>query len=118
MIKVTDDLREEFVGIIKEGRSISAEIGTKLEELLQDGLEHSLSREETSRLLTRTFKVLKELVVRRKDKAALESLNSKLEEIMDRVLTTRESITMKVEVPSNNNGDGTIVELTERNGIS
>ncbi|MDQ1638307.1 MAG: hypothetical protein QOF62_1646 [Pyrinomonadaceae bacterium] len=120
MIKLTDDLRKEFVEIIKEGRSISAEIGTKLEELLQDGLDHSLSREETSRLLTRTFNVLKELVVRRKDKAAIESLTSKLAEIMDRVLMSRDSITMKVESPSkiaDNNGAGATVELAERNGI-
>ncbi|HMH44346.1 MAG TPA: hypothetical protein VK557_12730 [Pyrinomonadaceae bacterium] len=116
MIKVTDDLRKEFVGIIQEGRSISAEIGTKLEELLQDGLKHSLSREETSRLLARTFNVLKELVVRRKDKAALESLTSKLEEIVDRVLTTRESITMNPNVDGSDGAAATI-ELTERNGI-
>jgi hypothetical protein len=120
MIKVTDDLRKEFVGIIQEGRSISAEIGTRLEELLQDGLKHPLSEKKTRRLLTRTFNVLKDLAVSRKDQAALESLTSKLEEIMGRVLTGRESITMKPELVSNGNGSdgaGVRIELAERNGI-
>jgi hypothetical protein len=120
MTNVTDDLRKEFVRIVQDGRRISAEIGAQLEELLHDGLKHSLSREEAGRLLTRTVNVLKELVVRRKDQAALESLTSKLEEFTDRILTSRESIIMRPESVSNvdgSNGGGGRIELTERSGI-
>lgn len=118
-MRVTDDVRREFSEIIEAARTVSMDLAGEVEHLLQEGVEHPLSKESAARLLTKTVSVLREFLIRSKDEAASATLNIRVEELVDRVLRTRESFDNNGSSVPAKAADATTtrIDLSARNGI-
>lgn len=89
---ITEEIRQSIEAVIEEARCISADIAEKVEGILQQGRENPLPLDEAFQLLTKVIAVLKHSASKRKDKAASESLEGDINQIVQQIIQIREQV--------------------------
>lgn len=89
---ISGDIKQEFEAVVRSAYQVSADMGQEVEQVFVDGLEHPLSREEATRLLTKVISVLKRSAERRGDTVAAESIKGDMGELVEQVMRAREQV--------------------------
>ena len=99
-MEITEEIRQELEAVIQDAYRVSADVGQDVEEILLDGRERPLSRDEASRLLTRVITVLKRSAKLRGDETASAALEGDIKEIVEQVIQLRERVIHGVPSPT------------------
>jgi hypothetical protein len=89
-VRASEDLRGEFVAVIEDAYRVSTDVGREVEEILREGREHPLDREEAIRLLRKAITALREGAKRRGDKSARRALEGNVAEMVERLVSAHE----------------------------
>jgi hypothetical protein len=107
------DVSQEFNRIIAAARHVSADTGDAVREILDNGLEKPLSREEATALLTRVVDVMRDSATRRGDQHTAAALSKGMDDFIKRVIAQRDEVAA-VHTPSQGRP---IVQLQAHNGV-
>jgi hypothetical protein len=89
---ITEEIQQSIEAVIEQARCISADIAEEVEEILQQGRENPLPLDEAFQLLTKVIAVLKHSASKRGDKAASESLEGDINQIVQQIIQIREQV--------------------------
>jgi hypothetical protein len=113
-MEFSDEVKREFKAVILAARRVSADVGREVEEVLRDGKERPLSREEASQLLNRVITVLRQGAKKRGDKATSDALEGDINTLVEQVISTKDRLAAGSRPLT---ASGNQVSLVSRNGI-
>jgi hypothetical protein len=113
-MEINEEVRREFEAIVEEAKRVSSDIGQEVEEILKVGGVKPLNHDEAYQLLTRVVNFLKQTLARRGDVKGLASLQGKVEDIVQRLIETRDRTQGSSQAVVEK---GVRVALVPRNGI-
>lgn len=90
--QVTNALRAELQSVIIDAHAISRDVGKEVESLVKDGMDNPLSPEAAARLLETIIVTVKARAARRGDTDTVDALTGREEEIVGRMIETRERV--------------------------
>src|SRR6266487_2230558 len=113
-MEYSDDIRDEFKAIVEEAHRISADVGREVEDVLREGREHPLGRDEAHRLLSRVITVLRNGALIRRDDRSAAALQGDVSQLVRRVMAAKDRVGGRVRVRGNS---GKTLDLVAWNGI-
>ncbi len=113
-IEINDDIQQEFAAVIKAAHSISLDVGQEVEQVLQDGREHPLNREEIAQLLTKVITILRNGVNHRGDENARKALEGDINELVERIVLTQNGTPFNTPKTTTRKKE---LQLLSRNGM-
>ena len=114
-MKVSQKLGQEFEEFVTLAYYISADVGDKVEKMLEEGKVHPLTQAEAKQLLTKIVSVLKTEIDKNGSATERQMLEADVSQIVERIVNSRGTETS--EQPQNSNGRRTVT-LEKYNGIT
>ncbi len=114
-MEVSNEVRREFKAVILAAHRVSVDVGLEVEQILKDGKERPLSRDEASALLNRVITVLRQGAKGRGDKATSEALEGEISTFVEKLISTRDRL-MSGSHPRTAGTNK--ITLVSRNGIN
>lgn len=117
MTEISEAQKQEFGRLVTRAYEMSSEVGSKVEEILKEGLENPFSDEELVALLNELIETMREGAEARGDKVTSAQLNTDLTKFITDIVASRKKFEQEQLDYAETEGSKVRVELKSLDGI-